>query len=247
MNILQNSVSVITGASSGIGSATALQLAAAGSRVVLVARNEEKLQHLVAQIRAAGGTAEYQLADVSQAADLQRVADFCQQQYGRVDNLVNNAGLMLFSYWKDAALDDWNKMIDTNIRGYLHAIAAFLPLMLQQGSGHILNMSSVAGLHVGEGSGVYSATKFFIRGITESLRKEVGVGKGLQVSMISPGVIDTGWADKVGNAEGAALAKKLNQGAIAPEQVAQAVVYALNQPKEVSVSDLVIHPTKQDW
>ena len=100
---------------------------------------------------------------------------------------------------------------------------------------------------MGDVSGVYSATKFFIRGITESLRKEVGVKNGIQVSMISPGVIDTGWADKVTNKEGAEIAKTLNQGAISSEQVAGAVIYALNQPAEVSVSDIVIHPTKQDW
>lgn len=116
--------------------------------------------------------------------------------------------------------------------------------MIAQGHGKILNMSSVAGLHVGGSSGVYSATKFFIRGITESLRKEVGVEHGIQVSMISPGVIDTGWAD---NSEGKKTAQELNKIAITPEQVANAVVYALDQPNNLTINDIVIHPTKQDW
>jgi len=247
MTNLKESVTIITGASSGIGAATAKALAKTGAKVILVARNEEKVKKIVADIKAAGGIADYQIADVSIAEDMLKVAAFCKEKYGKIDVLVNNAGLMLFSYWKDIATDDWNKMIDTNIKGYLNSIAAVLPTMLAQGSGHILNMSSVAGLHVGDVSGVYSATKFFIRGITESLRKEVGVKNGIQVSMVSPGVIDTGWADKVTNKEGAEIAKTLNQGAISSEQVAGAVVYALNQPAEVSVSDIVIHPTKQDW
>jgi NADP-dependent 3-hydroxy acid dehydrogenase YdfG len=247
MTNLKESVSIITGASSGIGAATALALAKNGAKVILVARNEEKVKKIVADIKVAGGHADYLIADVSSAEDMLKVAAFCKEKYGKIDVLVNNAGLMLFSYWKDIATDDWNKMIDTNIKGYLNSIAAVLPTMLDQGSGHILNMSSVAGLHVGDVSGVYSATKFFIRGITESLRKEVGVKNGIQVSMVSPGVIDTGWADKVNNKAGAEVAKTLNQGAISSEQVAGAVVYALNQPAEVSVSDIVIHPTQQDW
>jgi NADP-dependent 3-hydroxy acid dehydrogenase YdfG len=247
MSQLDNSVTIITGASSGIGAASALRIAAAGSRVVLAARNEEKLKKLVEQIIEAGGKAVYHVTDVSEESSQRDLAQFAISEFGRIDNLVNNAGLMLFSDWKDVAVDDWDKMINTNIKGYLYSIAAVLPEMLKQGHGKILNMSSVAGLHVGGSSGVYSATKFFIRGITESLRKEVGVNNGIQVSMISPGVIDTGWADKVNNEQARKTAKKLNEGAISPEKIAEAVVYALNQPAELSISDIVIHPTKQDW
>lgn len=247
MSHLDGSVTVITGASSGIGAASALKIAAAGSHVVLAARNEEKLKKLVAQITEAGGKAVYHVTDVSKESSLRDLAQFATREFGQIDNLVNNAGLMLFSDWKDVAVDDWDKMINTNIKGYLYSIAAVLPGMLNQGHGRILNMSSVAGIHVGGSSGVYSATKFFIRGITESLRKEVGVNSGIQVSMISPGVIDTGWADKVNNEEARKTAQKLNEGAIPPEKIAEAVVYALNQPAELSISDIVIHPTKQDW
>jgi len=247
MSNLNNTVTLITGASSGIGAASAIKVASLDSKVVLAARNEEKLKALVANIKEAGGEAAYYLTDVADKSSLQGLVEFAIARYGRVDHLVNNAGLMLFSDWKDVATDDWEKMIDTNIKGYLYAIAAALPKMLEQGHGKILNMSSVAGLHVGGSSGVYSATKFFIRGITESLRKEVGVESGIQVSMISPGVIDTGWADKVNDAKGREAAKALNEIAIRPDQVADAVAYALDQPSNLTINDIVIHPTKQDW
>lgn len=202
---------------------------------------------MVAEIRNAGGEASYFVTNVTDKTSLVGLVEFAIKQYGRINSLVNNAGLMLFSDWKNVVVDDWEKMIDTNIKGYLYAIAAALPQMLEQGHGKILNMSSVAGLHVGGSSGVYSATKFFIRGITESLRKEVGVDSGVQVSMISPGVIDTGWADKVSDAKGREAAKALNEIAITPEQVADAVAYALDQPTNLTINDIVIHPTKQDW
>ena len=130
---------------------------------------------------------------------------------------------------------------------YLHAISAVLPGMITRGSGDILNLSSVAGARVGDASGVYSATKFFIRGITDSLRQEVGIAHGIQVSMISPGVIDTGWADKVSNTEGKQIAQDLNEGAIHPDRVADAAAHTLDQPADVTVNDIVIHPTRQNW
>ncbi|MCP1557895.1 UNVERIFIED_ORG: NADP-dependent 3-hydroxy acid dehydrogenase YdfG [Methylobacterium sp. SuP10 SLI 274] len=247
MSNLKDAVTVVTGASSGIGAATAKRLAASGAKVVLAARNEDKLRALVSEITEAGGTAAYRVTDVTDRADAKALAAFAEKTYGPVDILVNNAGLMLFSAWKDAAVDDWDRMIDTNLRGYLHAIAAVLPSMLERRSGRILNMSSVAGINVGEGAGVYSATKFFVRAITESLRKEVGVANGIQASMVSPGVIDTGWTDKVSDAEGRKAATELNRDAIPPEAVADAVAYALDQPANVTVNDVVVHPTKQAW
>jgi NADP-dependent 3-hydroxy acid dehydrogenase YdfG len=244
---LTDTVTIITGASSGIGAATAKRLAADGSKIILAARNEDKLAALVTEIEKAGGSAAYRVTNVADAHDMTGLVDFAIALYGRVDILVNNAGLMLFSYWKDTAVNDWQEMIDTNIRGYLNGIAAVLPKMIEQGSGHILNMSSVSGHSVGGASGVYSATKYFIRGITESLRKEVSVNSGIQVSMVSPGVIDTGWTGKIDNASGKAAAEQLNGIAITPEQVAGAVSYALNQPADVAISDIIIAPTKQDW
>ncbi|GAA2640153.1 SDR family oxidoreductase [Streptomyces axinellae] len=247
MNHLQDKVVLITGASSGIGAVSAKALAARGAKIVAAARGQEDLDQLVADIEKSGGTAAARLTDVTDAADMQALADFTIATYGRIDVLVNNAGLMLFSYWKDLALDDWNRMLDVNIRGYLNGVHAVLPVMLRQKSGHILNMDSVAGHQVGDGAGVYSATKFFVQAMTESMRKELGVREGIKASTISPGVIDTGWADKVTDPAGRKAAQELNAIAISPESIADAVVYALDQPADVTVNDLVVSPTRQNW
>ncbi|MEU1940618.1 SDR family oxidoreductase [Streptomyces coeruleorubidus] len=247
MNHLQDKVVVITGASTGIGAVSAKALAARGAKIVAAARGQEDLDQLVADIEQAGGTATARLTDVADAADMQALADFTLATYGRIDVLVNNAGLMLFSYWKDLALDDWNRMLDVNIRGYLNGVHAVLPVMLRQKSGHILNMDSVAGHQVGDGAGVYSATKFFVQAMTESMRRELGVHEGIKASTISPGVIDTGWADKVTDPAGRKAAQELNTIAISPESIADAVVYALDQPADVTVNDLIISPTRQNW
>lgn len=154
---------------------------------------------------------------------------------------------MLFSYWSDLAIDDWNQMIDTNIKGYLNAIAGVLPIMLEQKSGQILNMDSVAGHQVDPAAGIYCATKFFVQAMTESMRKDLGVNHGIRANTISPGVFNTGWADKVTDPAGRLAAQELNKIAIDPEDVARAVVYALNQPENVTVNDLVISPTRQNW
>lgn len=247
MNHLNNAVAIITGASSGIGAASARRLAANGARVVLAARNEDELTALADEIRNAGGQAVGKATDVTKAEDLTALVAFAEETFGPVDILVNNAGLMLFSYWKEVKLADWDKMIDVNLRGYLHAIAAVLPGMIERGGGRILNMASVAGHHVGEAAGVYGATKFFIRGITESLRQELGTANGIQVGMVSPGVIDTGWSDKLSAGPAKDTAQSLNGVAIPPEAVADAVAFALNQAPGVAINDLIVAPTKQPW
>lgn len=202
---------------------------------------------LVSELRAAGYEAKSYLADVTCAEETLAMAQFAKDTYGSVDILVNNAGLMLFSNWVDLATQDWNAMIDVNIKGYLNSIAAVLPFMIQQKCGQILNMDSVAGHQVGQAAGVYSATKFFVQAMTESMRKELGVQHGIRVNTISPGVINTGWADKVTDPEGRKAAKALNEIAIAPDDISRAVIYALNQPENVTVNDLIISPTRQDW
>jgi NADP-dependent 3-hydroxy acid dehydrogenase YdfG len=247
MNHLEGKVVVITGASSGIGAVSAKALAARGATIVAAARGQEALDQLVTDIEKAGGTAVARLTDVADAADMQALADFTVDTYGRIDVLVNNAGLMLFSYWKDLTLQDWNRMIDVNIRGYLNGVHAVLPVMLRQKSGHILNMDSVAGHQVGDGAGVYSSTKFFVQAMTESMRRELSVREGIKASTISPGVIDTGWADKVTDPVGRQAAQELNAIAISPQAIADAVVYALDQPADVNVNDLIISPTRQNW
>lgn len=247
MKNLNESVTIITGGSSGIGAATALKLAAAGSKIVLVARADDKIEKVKKQIEDNGGRAEIFVADVTDFVQMTAMVEFTIEKFGRVDNLINNAGLMLFSQWKDTAVEEWNAMVDTNIKGYLNTLAAVLPKLLNQKKGHIVNMGSVAGINIGIGAGVYHGTKFFVKAMTESLRKEIAVHNGIKISLISPGVINTGWADKVTNKEGAEIAAKLNKEAIEPEDVANAVLFAFTQADSVSINDIVISPTSQNW
>lgn len=247
MNYLENKVAVVTGASSGIGAATVRALAAQGVRIIAAAIDEPQLNALVDEVGQGGAEVYPYPADVTTALQTQGLANYAKHTFGAVDILVNNAGLMLFSNWVDVATDDWNRMVDVNIKGYLNCIAAVLPLMVEQKSGHILNMASVAGHQVGESAGVYSASKFFVQAMTESMRKELGVQHGIRANTISPGVINTGWADKVSDPEGRKAAQELNRIAISPADVANAVVYALNQPPNVTVNDLIISPTRQNW
>lgn len=247
MNYLEGKTAIITGASSGIGAATSRELAAHGARIVIAARDAEGVEVMVKELKASGAQAGGYVGDVTSRADMTALAQFAQDSFGSVDILINNAGLMLFSNWTDVAIDEWEKMVDVNIKGYLNAIAAVLPYMMKQGSGQILNMDSVAGHQIGPAAGVYSATKFFVQAMTESMRKELGVHHGIRVNTVSPGVINTGWADKVTAPEGRKAAQELNKIAISPEDIGRAVVYALNQPANVTVNDLIISPTRQDW
>lgn len=247
MNYLQNKTAIITGASSGLGAASARALSEKGVRIVAAALDQQGLDAMVSELKGKGGDAVGRVSDVTNPEDMKALAQFAQDSFGSVDILINNAGLMLFSNWVDLATDDWEKMINVNIKGYLHAIAAVLPFMLKQKSGQILNMDSVAGHQVGPAAGIYSATKFFVQAMTESMRKELGVQHGIRVNTVSPGVINTGWADKVTDPAGRKAAQELNKIAISPDDIGRAVVYALNQPENVTVNDLIISPTRQDW
>ncbi|QTO56286.1 SDR family oxidoreductase (plasmid) [Duffyella gerundensis] len=247
MNHLQNKTAVITGASSGIGAATALELARHGVNIVAAALDQDGLDRLVESITTEGGQAVGLVTDVTHTKDTQALVKYATDTFGAVDILINNAGLMLFSSWSDVVWEEWNKMVDVNIKGYLNAIAAVLPGMLEKKDGQILNMASVAGHQVDAGAGVYSATKFFVHAMTESMRKDLGVNKGIRVNTISPGVINTGWAEKVSDPQGRKAAQALTKIAIRPQDVASAVVYALNQPKNVTINDLIISPTQQNW
>lgn len=247
MNYLQNKTAIITGASSGLGAASARALSEKGVRIVAAALDQQGLDAIVSELKGTGGEAVGRVSDVTNPEDMKALAQFAQDTFGSVDILINNAGLMLFSNWVDLATDDWEKMINVNIKGYLHGIAAVLPFMLKQKSGQILNMDSVAGHQVGPAAGIYSATKFFVQAMTESMRKELGVQHGIRVNTVSPGVINTGWADKVTDPAGRKAAQELNKIAISPQDIGRAVVYALNQPENVTVNDLIISPTRQDW
>ncbi|MFK3938003.1 SDR family oxidoreductase [Alkalihalobacillus sp. NPDC078783] len=191
--------------------------------------------------------ATFRATDISSRDEVSALIDFTVEKYGRIDTLINNAGLMLFSKWDNAHVDEWEKMIDLNLKGVLYGIAAVLPQMKKQGSGQIINVGSVAGHAVGEGHGVYSATKYATKAITESLREEISVNHNIQAVYISPGVIATDWQEKVTDKDVSSVLGNLNEVAISPEHVAETIAFAVNKPSNVMINDIFVTPTKQVW
>ncbi|MBY0215314.1 SDR family oxidoreductase [Paenibacillus illinoisensis] len=247
MSYLNNKIVIITGASSGIGEATARKLAHLGATVILAARSENKLQKIVDDILSEGGVAAYQPTDVTDQNNLKDLIEFAIEKYGRVDTLINCAGVMLFSMWENVKVDEWEKMIDLNLKGTLYGIAAVLPHMKHRGKGQIINVGSIAGHAVGEGHGVYSSTKYAIKAITESLRKELSVKYGIQASMVSPGVISTHWQDSVTDDDVKHILDKMNTVAINAEHVANTIAFVVNQHEDVLINDVIVTPTRQEW
>lgn len=247
MENIRNKVIVITGASSGIGEATARKLADAGAKIVLGARRTEKLKTLVAEIRNDGGKADYQKTDVTKKEDVQALINLAFKKYQRVDVLYNNAGLMPLSPLRDLKIDEWESMIDVNIKGVLYGIAGVLPIMRQQKSGHIINTDSVAGYAVNPGGwAVYSATKFAVRAIAEGLRLEESPYSGIRVTNISPGAVQT---ELPGTITDPTIKKQVEEKeklrGIKPEAIAEAVAYAISQPDEVAINEVIVRPTVQ--
>lgn len=244
MNIT-GKVVIITGASSGIGRATAKLLAERGAFVVLGARREEKLAAVAGEITAAGGKAIHRVTDVRQRGDLEALVHLAIERGGRLDVLVNNAGIGPISRFDALRVDDWDAMIDVNLRGTLYGVAATLPVFQRQGSGHIVNIVSTAGLKILPTMGVYAATKNAVRTITEALRLEAG--PHLRVTEISPGMISTNFADSMTDpAVKEAMSKRIGDIAISPDAIARGVAYAIEQPADVDVGSIVIRPTAQD-
>ncbi|TKH03433.1 SDR family oxidoreductase [Peribacillus simplex] len=247
MSYIKDKVIIITGASSGIGKATAIHLAKNGASVVLASIDEDGLKNVAGRINQEGGIAHYKLADVTVNEEVQSLVDFTLDRFGRVDTLINCAGLMLFSMWDNAHVEEWEKMINLNIKGSLYGIAAVLPHMKKQGNGQIINVGSIAGHAVGEGHGVYSATKYAMRAITESLRKEVSVKHNIQAVLVSPGVIATNWQDRVTDKDVKAVLGELNKVAIDVEYVSETIGFVVNKPNNVMINDVIVAPTTQEW
>ena len=241
MNAIQEKVVLITGASSGIGEGCARLLAERGARVVLGARRVERLEQLVADIRAAGGQAIACRLDVTDAADVQAFADAAMAEYGRIDVLLNNAGVMPLSMLEALKLDEWNRMIDVNIRGVLHGIAAALPVMQKQRSGQIINVASIGAYRVSPTAAVYCATKYAVRAISDGLRQEVG--GDIRVTLVSPGVVESELAESISDEGARDAMREFRKVAISPSAIARAVAYAIEQPADVDVSELVVRPT----
>lgn len=241
---IRDAVIAITGASSGIGRATALLLAEQGAILVLGARREDRLASVAEEITSAGGRVAYLTTDVTRRQDLQALVDFACRRFGRLDVLINNAGIGPISRFDALKIDDWDAMIDVNVKGVLYGIAAALPVFERQKSGHIVNIVSTAGLAIVPTMGVYGATKNAVRTITEALRQEAG--PHLRVTEVSPGFVATDFADSMTDpAIRDAIKKQAAEMAISPAAIARGVLFALGQPADVDVGSIVIRPTAQ--
>ncbi|WP_455922552.1 SDR family oxidoreductase [Pseudomonas putida] len=245
-NNIQGKVVVITGASSGLGEATARHLAALGAKVVLGARRLERLQTIAQEIRAAGGEAAAFAVDVARREDLEALVQGALSTFGRVDVMINNAGLMAISPIRERRIDEWDRMIDINIKGVLYGIAAALPVFEQQNSGHFINISSVAGIKVfSPGGSVYSGTKYAVRAISDGLRHEVG--GSIRTTTIEPGAVDSELKLGSGHQPSADVVMEFYKQAIPAASVARAIAYAIEQPADVDINEIVLRPTAQDF
>jgi len=239
-------VVVITGASSGLGEATARHLAERGATVVLGARRVERLRALVAEITGNGGSAFALATDVTDAAQVQALVDAAVERYGRIDVILNNAGLMPHSPLERRKIDDWDRMIDVHVKGVLYGIAAALPHMQRQKSGHIINVSSVAGHKVGVNNAVYAATKTAVRVISEGLRQEVKPWN-LRTTIISPGAVATELPNSVTESDIAqGIGQFYENVAIPADSFARAVAFAISQPNDVDINEILFRPTRQE-
>lgn len=233
-------VVLLTGASSGIGEATARWLAGQGHRLIIGARRTERLKALTHSLREEGGNVDYRPLDVTDLNDMQAFADFAINTHGRIDVIINNAGVMPLSPLAALKVEEWNRMIDVNIRGVLNGIAAVLPTMQAQKSGQVINISSIGGLTVMPTAAVYCATKYAVRAISDGLRQETD---NIRVTCIYPGVVESELANTITDTETAKAIDLYRQIALKPDAIASAIAHAINQPNDVDTSDIVVRPT----
>ena len=245
MQNIKGKVVAITGASSGMGKAIAMELAKNGAKVVLGARREAQLSALVEEIKSEGGEATFAQIDVKNRADLVHLVDTAVGQYGKLDVIVNNAGVSQLSGIEELDIEGWEEMIDVNLKGVLYGMAAAIPIFKQQQSGHIVNIISTSGIKIVAMQGVYAGTKNAIRTIGEAFRQE---SEGnIRITGISPGFVKTDFANNIKNQEmKEAVQKGMQEIAIDPIAIASAVIYAVSQPKDIEIGDIVIRPSKQN-
>ena len=243
---IQNKVIAITGASSGIGEATARFLAAKGAKVVLGARRIENLQTIAAEIQAAGGEVRFTALDVTQKEQLVEFIQFAQAQFGRVDVLVSNAGLMPLSFIEQLKVEEWDRMIDVNLKGVLYGIAAALPVFQAQNSGHFVNITSVADRWIGPTATIYCATKHAVRVVSEGLRQETD--STIRVTIIAPGATESELPNAISDPEmKQTVIEQFRIDLIPAEAIARAIAYAVEQPADVDVNEIVVRPTAQKY
>jgi NADP-dependent 3-hydroxy acid dehydrogenase YdfG len=239
MLVVDNKVVLITGASSGIGEATARVLAASSARVVLGARRIDRLKRIASEIEGCGGGVRFRTLDVANRDDVRAFADFAEAEFGKIDVIVNNAGVMPLSPLSALKVHEWNWMIDVNIRGVLHGIAAVLPKMEAQGHGHVVNVSSVGGFVVQPTAAVYAATKFAVRAISEGLRKETDK---IRCTCVYPGVVASELAETISDDTARDRMKTYRRIAIQPDAIGRAIQYAIEQPNDIDVNEIVVRP-----
>jgi len=245
--MIKGKVAIVTGASSGIGYATAITLANAGAKVAIGARRTDKLSELENEIKKDGGEAFSQKLDVTQKSECNSFVEAVLKKWGSVDILVNNAGIMPLSYVKNLKVDEWEQMIDVNIKGVLFCTAAVVSHMIEKKSGHIVNLSSVAGRTVFRSGSVYCATKHAITAFSEALRQELSTRNNIRITCIEPGVVNTELTNTITDEslqsfiEGAKKMQSLHT-----EDIANAILYAVESPEHVNVNEILIRPTSQE-
>jgi len=243
---IKNKIVVVTGASSGLGEATARLLSAQGATVVLGARRADRLQSLAKDLESRGGKALALTTDVTRREQVKALVDSAVQAYGRIDVMINNAGLMPQAALERLKVDEWEQMIDVNIKGVLYGIAAALPHMQRQKAGHFINVSSVAGHRVGPGFAVYAATKYAVRALSEGLRQEVKP-YNIRTTVISPGAVATELPDSVTDPDASKRIRTFyEQVAVPADSFARAVVFAMSQPEDVDINEILYRPTRQE-
>lgn len=245
-NNIENKVIVITGASSGMGEAAAKHLSELGAVVILGARRADRIQKLADEINNKGGKALAVATDVTQYEQVKAVIDAAVKNYGHIDVLLNNAGIMPQGLLEKLQIDEWNQMIDVNIKGVLYGIAAALPYMKEQKSGHIINVSSVAGHKIWPGSAVYCATKFAVRALSEGLRQEVKP-YNIRTTIISPGSVATELLNHISDVElQESIRNRTEEYAVPADSFARIVAFAISQPEDVDVNEILFRPTQQE-
>ena len=241
---MENKVVVITGANSGIGEATAVLLAGRGAKVVLGARRTDNLKSLAERIAASGGEAIYARTDVKRRDDLSNLVLLAIERYGKLDVFVGNAGIAPISPLDELRVEDWEEMIDVNLKGFLYGIAAALPVFRQQNFGHFVTVISTAGLQITPTMAVYAGTKNAVRTIAEGLRQEAGTN--LRVTSVSPGFVRTNLSDSMTNQKmKSQIRDRMDEIAISPDAIARTIAFAIEQPDDVDVNEIVVRPTVQ--